>query len=120
MFQISNLKLIALAAIYMLHISFFDALMDGGVKDLNVCSLSDTSQQSQSKNSSNTESSYRLLTKHEQSKQAVISLPDYVDLVSTSFAASVREHIQQPLSGAFAHVNASSFKLHRLYRVFLI
>jgi hypothetical protein len=120
MFQLSNLKLITLAAIYVLHISFFDTLMGGGFKDLNVCSLSATAQQSQSKSSSTTESSYRLLTKHEQSKQAVISLPDFQDFLSATFTTPIEEHIQQPLSGAFAHVNESSFKLYRLYRVFLI
>ncbi len=120
MFQASNIKLIALAAIYVLHVTFFDALMGSQVNDWGTSSFSASTHQSSPKNNPSEESSYRLLTKHEQSKQALVSLPDAVDFVSVTFSCFIGQHIILPQFGAFAHLSAGSFKLYRLYRVFLI
>ena len=64
----AKIKLVALAVIYVLHVTFFDALMASGVPDLHTCSVSADGHQAPSKNNSTGESSYRLLTKHEQAK----------------------------------------------------
>lgn len=120
MFQSSNIKLIALAAIYVLHVTFFDALMGGEFKERGTPSFSALAHPSSSKNNTGEESSYRLLTKHEQSKQALVSLPNAVNFVSATFAGFIEQHIIQPQFGAFAHLSADAFKLYRLYRVFLI
>jgi len=119
MFQFSNIKVIALAAIYLLHVAFFDALMDNGCRDFVKPAFAVGTHPTSSKNSSSAESSYRLLTKHEQSKQALVSLPDAVDFVSIVFRPFIEQQII-PQFGAFAHLSDGSFRLYRLFRVFLI
>ena len=118
MLQVSNLKLIALAAIYVLHVTFCDSLMGKGFSDLGNTTLSVVKHSTSSKSNPGEQCSYRLLTKHEQSKQALVSLPNAVDFVSTTFTGFIAELVKQPLFGAFAQLN--TFKLYRQYRVFLI
>ena len=112
--------MIALAVIYMLHVTFFDALMGSGAKDFNTCSLTTSTHQSSSKNIPAGESSYRLLTKHEQAKQIIVSIPNALDFVSVAFTGFNEEQNVQPQFGAFAQVSAPAFKLYRIFRVFLI
>ncbi len=116
----AKIKLVALAVIYVLHVTFFDALMANGVHDLHACSISFDSHQSSSKSNSTGESSYRLLTKHEQAKQIGVNIPDALDFVSVAFTCFIDEQNNKPQFGAFAQLNAATFKLYRLYRVFLI
>jgi hypothetical protein len=116
-----NIRLIAIAAIYLLHIAFFDALMDNGYKLTNGASLISVPANQHSQNSLPEEYSYRLLTKHEESRQMHIGLPDFAAIISSVSTVIVKEHItqQQPF-GAFAHLNESVFRLYRLFGVFLI
>ena len=116
----AKIKLVALAVIYVLHVTFFDALMANGVNDLHTSSVSANSHQPSSKNNSTTESSYRLLTKHEQAKQISVTVPDALDFVSVALAGLIEQQNKKTQFGAFADLNETSFKLYRLYRVFLI
>jgi len=112
--------LVALALIYVLHVAFFDDLMAQGGGVHGKCNSFFTSSQQQSPdNNPPGESSYRLLTKHEQSKQE-IGVPAAFDFVSVTFTGFIAEQIKQLQFGAPAHLNVSTFKLYRLFRVFLI
>ena len=117
----AKIKLVSLAVIYLLHVAFFDALM-GAKPNTGVVSfsVSSSSNQSSSKNNSTEESSYRLLTKHEQAKQALVNLPHAFDFVSDALTGFVKEQNNQSHFGALARLNDSAFKLYRLFRVFLI
>jgi hypothetical protein len=53
-------------------------------------------------------------------EQALVSLPSAVDFVLAAFTGFIAQQVQQPQFGAFAHLNACTFKLYRLFRVFLI
>ena len=119
MLQTSKIKLIALALIYVLHVAFFDDVMAQGSRGHGGYTFTSSQQQPAQKRLP-AESSYRLLTKHEQSKQALVSLPDAVDFVSTTFKGFIAKRVKQPLFGAFAQLDVSAFKLYRLFRVFLI
>jgi hypothetical protein len=119
MLQTSKIKLLALALIYVLHVAFFDDVMAQGNGGHGRYTFTSSQEQSSQKKLP-AESSYRLLTKHEQSKQTLVSLPDAVDFVSTTFTGFIAERVKQPLFGAFARLNVSTFKLYRLFRVFLV
>jgi hypothetical protein len=109
-----------MAAIYLLHITFFDALMSNGYKSEGP-SLASFPVQEHSHSNLPEENSYRLLVKHEQAKQVHISLPDFAGFLSGVSALSVIQHCTQPLQfSASAHLNENVFRLYRLFRVFLI
>jgi hypothetical protein len=94
--------------------------MGNKFRDLGTCSFTTAAHQSSSNNLPSEESSYRLLTKHEQAKQAVVSLPDAIDVVSVAYAGFIKTDNKLPQFGALAQLNAGAFKLYRLFRVFLI
>lgn len=116
----SKIKLVALAVIYILHVAFFDALMAHGTSATTSCMKFAASHASSSQSNPPGESAYRLLLKHEQAKQVLISFPKAVDIVSGVFNALVTG-LDKPLPFcAAAQINVASFKLYRLFRVFLI
>jgi hypothetical protein len=120
MLQLKHLKVIALAVVYVLHVSFFDALMDNGPRDSASASCIAHTHHHTHNNDASAGFSYRLLTKHEQSKQAFVNIPHAVATVTCSFTGFIEQHTIQPLFGAFAQLGANSFGLYRLYRVFRI
>jgi hypothetical protein len=119
MFLGSKIKIMIMAAIYVLHITFFDILMSDNFRDTNNCSITSASHQ-RPQNKFPAESSYRLLVKHDQAKQILVNIPDAIDFVSGTFSGLLHVSDKQPLFGALAQLNANTFKLYRLYRVFLI
>jgi len=119
-FQTSKIKLFALVAVYVLHVAFFDGLMArDSYASLNT-TLSSCSHQSSSKNIPLEGSSYRLLIKHEQSKKAMVDVPQAFSFVSLAFSGFVEEPILPPHFDVIAHLSVNTFRLYRLFRVFLI
>ena len=116
----SKIKLVALAVVYILHIAFFDALMAHSNFAADNCLKFDVPHSSSSQNNPPAESAYRLLLKHEQAKQVLVSFPDATDLVSGVFKTFIIG-LNKPLQFGFsAQLNVTTFRLYRLYRVFLI
>jgi hypothetical protein len=102
-----------------LYVAFFDALM---ARDITTGQLSFISHhQLPTQNSLPAGGApYRLFTKHEQSKQALVSLPHAVNFVTDTFTGFSGTDIEPPLFSAYAHIGACTFRLYRLYGVFLI
>jgi hypothetical protein len=121
MFSSANIRIIAIAAIYVLHITFFDALMSNGGQQGTFTSFTSLPAAHNSQSKSSGESSYRLLTKHVEAKQLHVSLPDFSSFISglTSYAAQQPCTIQGQCS-SFLHLNGNVFRLYSLFRVFLI
>ncbi|GEM_PF-1762143 len=119
MFSSSNTRLIIIAAIYVLHITLFDGLMDGGYSLPGSFFRSVSSHQHSQSNFPH-DSSYRLLNKYDKTKEAKASLPDCLGFVAGTFAVLNEEVTEQLQFVAFPHLNISTFKLYRLFRVFLI
>ena len=120
MFLSSKMKVIAIAAIYVLHITFFDALMSHGFSARDNFGLATLSHHTHSNPDNSAESSYRLLTKHEQSKQLQSAVPSVFAFVFTTFTY-ITERGSTPIQlHEIYSLKADVFELYRIFRSFLI
>lgn len=112
-----------MAAIYMLHITFFDVLMSCGCAHHTgsySVTLSHSSPQTHHGSDIPGECAYRLLTKHEQSKQVQTGLPEVLVFTDSSLS-SIAENISLPVQlYTFPLLGDGTYKLYRIFRSFLI
>ena len=119
-----KLKIFALAVIYVLHITFFDVLMSHGFANPASFSLSKlshlTNHHSRRSSGDPDEYSYRLLTKHELSKQIETSIPVDRKIVSQVLCVTDQRLCRTISFSVRPCLKAGSSKLYCIFRSLLL
>lgn len=116
----SKIKIIALAVIYVLHVAFFDALMNHDFCNHAGFSISNASACNHDNSAQQKKHAYRLLTKHEQFKQVQTSVPLVFNLVFASLTFTPEKPVIPTQFCALPYLTVGGNKLYRIFKSLLI
>lgn len=115
---ILRVNLILLAVIYILQISFSNAMANDDA--LRHHSAQGICYHNHSKNIPHSELSYRLLSKHDRLREIQTNLPNSLGIAPSSFNFFIERHFQYSSLNELRPLSVPAFRLYLLFRVFLI